>query len=309
MEKLERAAGAQGKIASFQSRKAKKTLFIALMMAYPVAQFLIFWVYVNFDSIMMAFQDASGNFTFEHFEIFFKELGDSNALALNSITNSIWHFIVGDFVGLPVSLIFSYFMFKRVPGSKIFRVVFFLPSIISAVVLTTIYGYILTLDGPINSMITSLGGERIPFLLSDKTVLPSILFYGFWFGMGMNILLISGSIARIPEDIFEYSRLEGVGFFCEFTQIVIPLIFETISSIFLMGAVGMFTTLGPTLLLTPLTFETNTTTIAYFIYYCVNVTNNLNYAAAAGLIFTLVGTPIILGARALLNKINNGIEF
>ena len=290
-------------------RKKTKTLFITLMMAYPVLQFIVFWLYVNLDSIFMAFQDTSGNFTLDNFTLFFSQLKDTEGLAFNSIKNSIWHFLIGEFIGLPVSLLLSYFMFKQVPCSKVFRVVFFLPSIISAVVLTTIYGYLLKSDGPINSLILQLGGDVVPFLLSEDLVFPSILFYGFWFGMGMNILLISGAIARIPEDIFEYSRLEGVGFFREFVSIVIPLIFETISSIFLMGAVGMFTTLGPTLLLTPLTFETNTSTIAYFIYYCVNVTNSLEYAAASGLVFTLVGVPIILGVRALLNKINNGIEF
>ena len=290
-------------------RKKTKTLFITLMMAYPVLQFIVFWLYVNLDSIAMAFQDASGNFTFDNFTLFFTQLKDTESLAFNSITNSIWHFLIGDFIGLPVSLLLSYFMFKQVPCSKVFRVVFFLPSIISAVVLTTIYGYLLKSDGPINSLIVQMGGDVVPFLLSEDLVFPSILFYGFWFGMGMNILLISGAIARIPEDISEYSRLEGVGFFREFVSIVIPLIFETISSIFLMGAVGMFTTLGPTLLLTPLTFETNTSTIAYFIYYCVNVTNSLEYAAASGLVFTLIGVPIILGIRTLLNKINNGIEF
>ena len=299
-----------------KKRKDIKTkIFIVCMLAYPVLQFLIFWVYVNFNSILMAFQNESGAFDLTYMKEFFRILFSSNPneLVRPSIINSIWFFLVGDFIGLPISLIYSYFMYKRVPGSKIFRVIFFLPSIISSVVLTSIYGYMLSADpstGVINNIIVNVfGGETIPFLESEKYVLGSILFYGLWFGMGMNILLISGAIARIPEDIFEYSRLEGVGFFREFIAIVIPLIFDTISSIFIMGAVGMFTQVGNILLLSPQTYMHKTSTIGYYIYYLVQENMAYNQAAAAGLIFTCIGVPIIMGIRAIMNKICAGIEF
>lgn len=289
--------------------KRKKTLFISLMLAWPLLHLLVFWFYVNYNSIVMAFQDTTGNFTFANFQNYFDDLKDSDGMALKSIINSLIGFLVGEFISLPVALVFSYFMFKGVPGSKTFRVIFFLPSIISAVVLTTIYGYLLKSDGPINMMITNMGFRYVPFLLSEKWLLPSCLFYSFWFGRGMDILLISGAMARIPEDIFEYSRLEGVGFVREFVQIVIPLIFDTVSSLMIMSAVGVFTGMGQTLLLTPLTFEKYTSTIAYYIYYCVNHANVQEYAAAVGFVFTCIGVPIIMLLRKALGMISRNIEF
>ena len=289
--------------------KIKKTVFISLMLAWPILHLAIFWFYVNYNSVVMAFQNTAGDFTLDNFKAYFEDLNDVNGMAFKSIINSLIGFLVGEFISLPVALVFSYFMFKGVPGSKTFRVIFFLPSIISAVVLTTIYGYLLKSDGPINSLITDMGFSYVPFLLSEKWLLPSCLFYSFWFGRGMDILLISGAMARIPEDIFEYSRLEGVGFVREFVQIVVPLIFETVSSLMIMSAVGVFTGMGQTLLLTPITFEKYTSTIAFYIYYCVNNANVQEYAAAVGFVFTCIGVPIIMLLRRALGTISKNIEF
>ena len=145
--------------------KIKKTVFIALMLAWPILHLAVFWFYVNYNSIVMAFQNTAGKFTLDNFKTYFLDLKDVNDMAFKSIINSLIGFLVGEFISLPVALVFSYFMFKGVPGSKTFRVIFFLPSIISAVVLTTIYGYLLKSDGPINSLITGLGGSYVPFLL------------------------------------------------------------------------------------------------------------------------------------------------
>ena len=302
-------AGATAVQGTKKKLKRKQTVFITLMLAWPILHLLVFWFYVNFNSILMAFQDFAGNFTLRNFQDYFVDLKDTNGMAFKSIVNSLIGFLVGEFISLPVALIFSYFMFKGVAGSKIFRVIFFLPSIISAVVLTTIYGYLLKSDGPINAMLMNMGLQYVPFLLSEKWLLPSCLFYSFWFGRGMDILLISGAMARIPEDIFEYSRLEGVGFMREFVQIVIPLIFETVSSLMIMSAVGVFTGMGQTLLLTPITFEKYTSTIAYYIYYCVNNANVQEYAAAVGFVFTCIGVPIIMLLRKALGMISRNIEF
>lgn len=299
----------RNKITTVKKSKIKKRIFICLMLAYPVLHFLIFWLYVNFNSILLAFKDINTQeYTLYNFQKLFTDLANPENISRYSIFNTIWFFITGNFIGLPLSLVFSYFMFKKVYLSKFFRVVFFLPSIISAVVLTTLYGYLLKSNGPVNLMLSYINISPVEFLTSEGTILKSILFYTIWSGLGFNIILISGAISRIPVDIFECCRLEGVGFFREFTKIVIPLIFPTISSIFILGTVGMFTVLGPVLLLSSDTFMRQTSTMAFFIYYCVKA-ENLEYASAAGLIYTLIGMPIILTVRYIMNKINEGIEF
>lgn len=302
---------------SFEVKKAKKakntvkikrTIFITLMLAWPIFHALVFWVYIHVDSIFLGFRDDTGGFTTEYFLSFIKDVTTPGHFALRSVINSLIGSAVGLGINFPVSMLLAFFMFKGVPWSKFFRTVYFLPNIISAVVMTSIYYYLLASEGPINSVLAWFDVGPIGFLTTERYVFFSCLFYGFWTGRGMDVLLISGAMARIPEDIMDYTRLEGVGFVREFFQIILPLIFDTVSSIIIMSLTGIFTSMGVTLLLTPSDLIPNTSNIGYFIYYCVQ-RDMLQYASAGGLVFSIIAVPMIMGVRKLMGKISDGIEF
>ena len=291
------------------SLKIKRSIFISLMLAWPIIHMLIFWFYVHVDSIFLGFRSDAGGFTLRYFSTFLKDLINPEHIAFRSVIQSLIGAAFGQFIAFPTSLILAYFMFKGVPWNKFFRTVYFLPNIISAVVMTSIYYYLLASEGPINSLLGMFDIRPIGFLTTERYVFASCLFYGFWTGRGMDTLLLSGAMARIPDDIMDYSKLEGVGFVREFFQIILPLIFDTVSSIIIMSVTGVFTGMGMTLLLTAGGgLEKYTSTIGYFIYYCVQ-RDMLQYAAAGGLVFSLIAVPLVMTLRKILSKISDGIEF
>ena len=113
------------------------------MIAWPLVQFLVFWVYVNFDMIVMSFQKLdyiSGKEIFvglKNYEWVWDSLTDPVQPALrNSILNSVLLFLSNNFILLPVSIFFAYIMQKKVKGSSVFRVIFFLPNLYSIKVAT-----------------------------------------------------------------------------------------------------------------------------------------------------------------------------
>lgn len=295
-----------------KSKKFKRTLFIVLMLAFPVSQFLVFWVYANFNSILMAFQDYSGfnavGFTLSNFERFFKELMQADSFIRRSIFNSLWFFPVGNFISLPIATILSYILYKGVRGNKVFRVIFFLPSIISSVVMVTVFKNILAVDGPLHFILKSLGMNNMPIWLADERfAFPTILLYTVWAGLGYNIILLSAAISRIPVDIFEYNRLEGLGLFKELTTVVIRLIWPTLTTLFVIGTSSIFTTVAPIVLFT--NGQYNTGTIAFYIFNEVKYAGVYNYPSAVGLIFTFIAMPIILLSKKIMEKIGDDIEF
>lgn len=297
---------------SVKGRRIQKSIFLVLLLAYPVLHFLVFFVYVNFNSILMGFRDtATQEFSLVHFQRFFKEIFQEDTFVHNSFLNTLWFFVSGNLIGIPLSLFFSYALFKKVFLHKVFRIIFFLPSIISMVVLATLYKYLLNSDGPVNIILMNLNliDQPIYFLSDSRTALVSVLFYSVWFGLGTNIVLFSGAMARIPQEIFEVAKLEGVGFLREFVKIVIPLVWSTISSVFVLGTIGMFTALGPVLLLIESRTMMDVSTIAYFIYYSVSQSSNSEYAAAVGLVFTCIGLPIVLFVRWGMGKVFEDVAF
>lgn len=116
-------------------KKMKDTGFILLFLAVPVANFLVFWLYVNFDSILLAFQIPQSNGTIEwgldNFRRFFSEFSGENPVMLTALKNTMIFFFSNLFVVLPVSLLLCYFLYKKVAGYKAFRFIFYLPSIAS----------------------------------------------------------------------------------------------------------------------------------------------------------------------------------
>ena len=293
--------------------------FVASLLVIPIVQFLIFWVYINFDSILMAFEHpATGEWTLANFERLFQSWNSGIGMDMGeSVLNTVYYFLFNNFVMLTLSIVFSYLLFKKVFLHGMFRVIFFLPNIINQVVMCTLFIYLMEAGGPVMTLIESLGIHLDPEvvrngpLATESTAWGMILLYMLWSGFGMNIVLQTGALGRIPEDIFEYARIDGVGMVREFAQIVVPLIWPTITTLFVFGLAGIFNMSGPVLLLTE--GEYGTSTIGYYILHEILLvskgTGNLNYPAAVGLFFTVIGVPLVLGTKALLDRIGQTVEY
>lgn len=280
--------------------------FVTALVAIPICHFLVFYVFINGSTILLAFKNADNVFTFDNFEFLFDYFCSADSTLLEALINTLKFFVLGLII-FPVSLLFSYFLYKKIFLYKYFQIVFFLPSIISAMVMVTLYKNIL--NGPVSELWAKIFNmENAPlFFNSTKYALRSIMVYTVWTGLAGNMVIFNGTMARIPVEVLESGKIDGVGFWREFVQLVVPLIWPTLSTLLLMSFIGIFTASGPILLFTQGKYGTYT--ISYWIYEYTVVLQNYNYAAAAGIFFTVVGLPIIFGAKYLLNKLDKNIEY
>lgn len=300
-----------------QKMPTSKKIFIISMLAYPIIHFLIFWVYINFNTIIKSFQGFSyktGGEVFvgmTNYINFFKAFSSQSGQLKHAVVNSLLFFVFNNFILLPISIVCAYLLFKKVFMEKVFRVIFFLPNIISVVVLTMVF-YFMFHDtfGPLYSVMKSIGFNMPEngFFGTEGTAMVMIFVYCLWAGIGYNVLLLSGSIARIPTEVLEAGKIDGIGMMREFIQIVVPLIMSTVSTLFVTGSMVMFTLFLQPMLLTSGGPNYSTYTIAYYIVELVN-NNRLYDAAAAGVISSIVGIPIIQGIKYLMEKITPNVEF
>ena len=211
---------------------------------------------------------------------------------------------------LPVSLIISYFLYKKIAGYKIFRIIFYLPAIISGMALVSAYKELI---GPGNlwDMFLHLFGKSVPikgYLDNAKSATKVILIYTIFTSFTSNVLLFSGAMARVPTEVLESAKLEGCSPFRELIELIFPLIWPTFATQLVFTMTGIFTASGPLLLFNA---PSESTTISYWIFtsvYGVNgggaTENAYNLVSATGLCFTIAGLPIILGVRKLTDKID-----
>ncbi len=294
----------------------QKNLFIISLIIVPLLQFIIFYIYVNFNSFVMAFQTVKNGktiFSFENFESLFAELGNETSTAMISLKNTGIFFLQGFCTGIITGFIISYFLYKKIPCSGAFRIILFVPSLLSTVVLTTLFDNIVAENGPIAYYMRKIFSlPSTPQLLgSSEYALGTLLFYNIWFGIAGNMVLYMGAFNRIPKDVLEYAKLDGVGWVREMVQIVMPLMWPTVVTLITIQFTGIFGASGPIFLFTQGKYGTST--IAYWLWtkvYGLPLNSPaLNYGAAIGLFFTVVALPIVFGVRWLLGKVQAAVEY
>lgn len=287
------------------------------MLALPLLQFIVFWLIPNFDSFLMAFQNPNvEGFTWMNFQRFNSELVKDESSLLLSIKNTLIYFGIHIFIGMPVVIFMSYVLFKKVPLSHFFRVVFYLPSIVGGMVTASLFRYCVSTGGPVEVVLDALGvsyNKQLGLLGDPSTVFLMCIIYSLWVGVGINMIMFYGAMNRIPKEIFESAKIDGAGFWRQFLQIVVPLIWPTITTMLIFLMSSIFVTYAPVMLLAPETPEASMIGW-YMVRYTMaggNATSNevLNYPAAVGLIFTLIGFPLTLGVKWLCEKIGGSVEY
>lgn len=279
-------------------------VFITVMLAGPLIYFCIFWLYVNVNSIFMAFQNAQGDWDLRTIQQALRDIFMSGGDLLIPMRNTLIFFLAG-VCTLPFHVLIAYFLFRRVAGGKVIQVILYLPSIMSSVAIVTAFkSFINGPTSPLGIILNQAFGFELPVLLKmDKYAVWIILFYSLWIGWGGNMLLLGGALARVPLEVFESARLDGIGTFGEIFKMVVPLIWPTMSTLLILQMTGIFSASGPILLFTG--GENQTSTIAFWIWAKVKYegASAYNAVAASGLIFTCIGVPIILGVRKLIELV------
>lgn len=294
-------------------RKVLDLVFIWGMLFLPILWFLVFWVYVNIDSILMAFKVYEGagqySWSLQNFKDIFREFSLPDSVLPLALKNTLSFFPL-NLLTILLSIFFSYLFYRKMPGYRFFRVVFYLPSIISGVIMVTVFKNVIGPNGPLSMLLKNCFGfttETIPYWTSDeKYAMGTILFYTFWTSFGLNVIMLGGAMARAPQQVIESARIDGVGMFRELFNIMVPLVWPTISTTLIFALAGIFTASGVTLLMTNGAF--GTMNISLFIFQNVTI-SSYEFPSAVGLLFTIVGFPIVMIGRHFLNKIYSEVEY
>ena len=298
---------------SFYGKKHKRSalLFYCMLLAFPVLQFCIFYIGVNFKSILMAFSEYSydtGKFNvigFDNFIAIFKMFGTQDELLI-ALKNSGIVYLVTVFVGMSLGLVFSYYIFRKLVGYKFFKIMLFLPSILSVMSLAVIYEII------VERVLRELLKMDLGLLSNQNTMFWAVMVFTIFVSFGTSVLMYVGAMNNISESVLESARLDGASPLREFISIVLPMIYPTFVTFLVVNTAGIFTNqfnlysfYGPNA-------SFSVQTIGYYLY---NQTHKaqMQYGAypqlaAFGMLGTFIAVPLTLGLRHLLEKIGPSTE-
>lgn len=126
--------------------------------------------------------------------------------------------------------------------NMVLRVLFFLPSVTSAVAITVVWGHLFrgASYGLINSIRLNLGFEVIEFLADPTWILPIVMLLTVWGGMGYNMILFLAGLQSIPQDMYEAATVDGATTLDKFRFITLPLLRPTTIFIVVTSIIGSF---------------------------------------------------------------------
>lgn len=290
-------------------------LFILFCTVVPLLNFLIFYIYTNSSALIMAFTDNKGQATFDNFIRFGKELVNPDSQIRIAIKNTMITFAIGVVV-FPGRVLVSYFIYKKIPGHKFYRVVFFLPTIIFSVAVALIFQRMIGTTGFIAQWIGDVAGlEKTPELLADSRFANyTIWAHMLWLGFPGDLIIWGGTFSRIPDDVLESARLDGASWWNEFTRIIIPMVWPTVALQMVLMTCGIFGSTGAVWLLTKGEFGTHTISSWTYKVLLENSgnaysSNVYNYLSAVGLVFTVIAILLSTVIRRWSDKRFEEVEF
>lgn len=285
------------------SRK-HRNIFYWSMMALPLLQFAIFYIVVNFNSVLMAFQEYN-TFTFENtwnFNNFTYWFSDQWSIKLGyCLKNSLLYFGI-TLLTIPVSTIISYYIYKKFHLSQFFKIIAFIPSIISISAFVIMYKYFVN-----TGLFDLFKGAPISAVYSPYRQPLLIAFY-ILLNMSGNMLLYINAMSQVSPSVVEAAKIDGASEFEIFLHVFIPQIWGTIVSLLIIFMAGIVFNQAYLFTFYGTNADVELQTIGYFIFANIqdvpgiNVTEAYHRMSAFGLVCTLVVAPLTIISRNLLLK-------
>jgi len=197
------------------------------------------------------------------------------------------------------ALLVSVLLYERVRGWRLFRVVFFLPNVLSVAVIGIMFRNAFGYYGPINQFLGLFGIAPIEFFTDGTLAISVIVLALVWSGFGFQALLLLSGLTAINPAIFEAAALDGAGWWQRVWHITLPNIRRILGFVFIINVLYTFTSLfGFVFVMTAGGPGFDTTTIDYLVYLRAFSSSNLGYGAAlAMLLFGFIAILTVLQAK------------
>ena len=226
-------------------RGQRRLIFYILMVSIPTLQFLIFGGYIKLNSILLSFKKYTTNIEAHGYTITFagidnfKDAWTIFTSNFGMLKNSVTLYLCELLIVMSLALVFSYYIAKQFLWAKSFRIMLYVPHIISSVVFVVLFRFICS------NVYPALTGQEDPFnIVGEQGITMQfnlVLLFCLWYGFGSNVMLFTGSMSGINEAVIEAGKIDGCNVVQEFIHITIPSVWPTFVTFLITGIVGIFT--------------------------------------------------------------------
>ena len=143
-------------------------------------------------------------------------------------------------LGLMLSLLLALLLNTEVRGVRLFRTIYYLPSVMSGVAVALLWSWLFNPDfGLVNHLLGLFGIPGPTWLASETWALPAMIIMSLW-GAGQSMLIFLAGLQGIPQQLYEAAEIDGASGWSRFVHVTLPMLSPVILFNLIMGIIGSF---------------------------------------------------------------------
>lgn len=267
-------------------------LFVIVFVVFPVL-FCLFLTFNKWNIIApMHFIGLNNYSRLFHDRLFWK-----------AIVNTLQFLLLHIPLQLVVSLFLAYLLNQKIKAAAFFRASFFMPVIVSGVVVTILWQQLLGYDsGLINRMIISAGGHKVGWLINPDIAIYSIASMATWKNVGLYVILFLVGLQTVPTQYYEAAKMEGATRWQQFYHITLPMINPTIFMVVILSTIGGFNLFIEPYIMTGGGPLNSTLSAVLYIYKQAFQYYNMGYSATLGFFYAIMIMSVVVLQKKFIEK-------
>ncbi len=267
---------------AFVGLSAPAVIWFGLFMIVP----LIFMIVISF----FDWRGITSQATLAGLDNYERLVGDQRLQA--AFRTTFTQIIVALPIVFSVAFMLAFFLIQRPPGYRVFRVLFFVPAMVSVAGVSMMFAGIFLPQGVVNSLLTAIGLEDLTrvWLGNLSTVKWAIIAIYLWGAIGFNTILLFASLSIVPKELYEMARIDGAGYWKRMWRIAFPLNLDFVGILVMLEY--LFLLLGfaqVVILLTDGGPGNASVTLGYILFEKAFITRQLGYSQAIGVFILVIG--------------------
>jgi ABC-type sugar transport system permease subunit len=224
-------------------------------------------------------------------------------LFLTSIVNTLFFLAIHIPLQIVIALGFAVLLNGKIRGRGFFRALYFLPVVVSGVVVTILWRQLYGFDnGLLNVMLRWFGVDPLPWLTDARLAMPSIAIMATWKNVGIYIVLFLAGLQSIPQELYDAADVDGAPPATKFFRITLPMLNPTVMVVIVLSTIGGFSLFIEPYVLTGGGPMQSTLSGMLYIYNQGFYFSHMGYAATLGVVYAVIILGVVLLQRRVIEQ-------
>ena len=226
-----------------------------------------------------------------------------DGLFFKSLRNTLVFLAIHAPLQILFALLIAELLNQRIRARGFFRAAFFLPVVISGVVISMLWSQMFAQDtGLLNGILTRIGLGRVLWTTSPGMAMPSIALVATWKNVGLYVVLFLVGLQSVPKSLYEAADIEGATHWQKFKNITLPMINPTMFMVVILSTIGGFSLFIEPVIITGGGPMNSTLSAMLYIYKQGFNFYHMGYAATLGFFFAAIVLAVIIIQRKVVEK-------